>query len=146
MSHSERQKIIDAYYVSTSAVRPGTEELVPRLFRMSAFMPTNTPISFGMLMSPPTLFYTILWQTVNQSYMATLNYQNKNASSVFTNLDLVRGFSLAVTSALFVSISLRKITSGLTKTATGSRLLFLNALVGSVASGTAGFCNTTCIR
>jgi hypothetical protein len=78
--------------------------------------------------------------------MATLNYQNKNASSVFTNHDLAKGFSLAVGSALFVGISLRKLTSGLTKTATGSSLLFLNALVGSLASGTAGFCNTTCIR
>jgi len=82
---SEKKLIKQAYYVSTSAVRPGTEELVPRMFRMSAFMATNTPISFGMLMSPPTMFYTILWQSVNQSYMATLNYQNKNASSVFTN-------------------------------------------------------------
>lgn len=59
---------------------------------------------------------------------------------------MVRGYSVAVTSALFVAISLRKLTSGLTKSATGGRLLVLNSLVASCAAGSASYCNTTSMR
>ena len=45
-----------------------------------------------------------------------------------------------------VAISLRKLTSGMTKTATGTKLLLLNALVGGTAGATANFCNTYCMR
>jgi len=59
---------------------------------------------------------------------------------------MIRGYSVAVTSALFVAISLRKLTSGLTKSATGPRLLVLNSLVASCAAGSASYCNTTSMR
>lgn len=49
-------------------------------------------------------------------------------------------------SALTVAVGLRKLTGGMTKTATGAKLLLLNTLVGSVAGGTASFCNTYCMR
>jgi len=78
--------------------------------------------------------------------MAGLNYANKNASCKFSNQDMIKGYGIAVTSALLVAISLRKLTSGLTKQATGSKLLVLNALVGSCAAGSAAYCNTTSMR
>jgi len=45
-----------------------------------------------------------------------------------------------------MGVSLRKMTAGITSRATGGKLFFLNFLVGAVASGTAGFCNSFCMR
>ena len=78
--------------------------------------------------------------------MAGLNYANRNPSSTFTNQDLSMGYAAAVGSSLTVAISLRMLTSGLTKKASGSRLLVLNTIVSAFAASCAGFCNTTFMR
>ena len=78
--------------------------------------------------------------------MAGLNYANKNPSCTFSNEDLAKGYFAAVGSSLFVAIALRKMTANLSKGATGSRLLLLNTLVASLASGAASYCNTTFMR
>jgi len=78
--------------------------------------------------------------------MAGLNYSNKNPQSSFTNEDLLRGYSGAVAASLIVAISLRKMTSKITKNAKGNKLLVLNTIVGSVASACAAFCNTSLMR
>lgn len=57
-----------------------------------------------------------------------------------------KGYVCAVGSALAVAITLRKLTGGMTKTATGTKLLLLNTLVGGAAGGCASFCNTYCMR
>lgn len=49
--------------------------------------------------------------------MAGLNYSNKNPQSTFSNTDLLRGYSGAVATSLIVAISLRKMTSKITKNA-----------------------------
>jgi len=43
------------------------------------------PIAFGMIITAPTPFNTVLWQWINQTYNAALNYGNRNASSNYTN-------------------------------------------------------------
>lgn len=116
------------------------------MFRMSAFLPMNIPILVGMLISPPTMVNTALFQWINQSYMAGLNYQNKNESCTYTNKDLRKGYFGAVGSALFVSLSLRRATQGLVKSASGNKLLLLNGLIGSVGAGTASYFNTQAMR
>jgi hypothetical protein len=78
--------------------------------------------------------------------MAGLNYSNKNPQSSFTNEDLMRGYSGAVAASLIVAITLRRMTSKVTKNAQGTKLLVLNTLVGSVASACASFCNTSLMR
>lgn len=45
-----------------------------------------------------------------------------------------------------VAITLRKLTAGMTKTATGKKLLLLNTLVGGTAGACASFCNTYFMR
>jgi len=140
-----KSQVIDAYYLSSGAVKENSE-LIPRVGRMSGFLAANLPITFALLLAPPTMFNTIFFQWVNQSYMAGLNYANKNDSCKFTTQDMLKGYGVAVTSALLVAISLRKMTSGLTKSATGTRLLVLNAFVGSCAAGSASYCNTTSMR
>jgi len=83
---------------------------------------------------------------LNQSYNAGLNFGNKNSTCTYTNTDLAQGYLAAVSSSIFVGVTLRKLTAGLTKTATGKRLLLLNTLVGCTAGACASFCNTSCMR
>lgn len=75
-----------------------------------------------------------------------MNFGNKNSTCEYTNTDLIGGYGAAVTAALSVSVTLRKLTAGLTKTATGSKLLILNAAVGGTAGACASFCNTYFMR
>ena len=123
-----------------------TGQIIPRPLRMCGFVPMNIPILFGMLLAPPTMFNTMLWQWINQTYNAGMNFGNKNSTCEYTSADLVGGYAAAVTAALSVSVTLRKLTAGLTKTATGNKLLILNAMVGGTAGGTASFCNTYFMR
>ena len=69
------KNIVDA------SIHPDTGKPVPWAMRMCAFVPTNLPIIFGMLMSAPTPANTIFFQWLNQTYNAGMNYGNRNASS-----------------------------------------------------------------
>lgn len=121
-------------------------KIVPAMFRMSAFLPMNTPIVVGMLLSPPTMKHTIFWQWYNQSYMAGLNYSNKNPQSVFSNEDLMKGYMASVSASLFVALSMRKMFSSMSGSLQGSRLLIANTLVAALSCSCASYVNTTLMR
>lgn len=121
-------------------------ELVLKPFRMCSFVPFNVPIIGAMMLAPPTMLFTALSQATNQSYNAGLNYGNKNSTCNYTNADLAGGFFFAISSSVAVGLTLRKMTTGMTKGATGSKMLFFNFLVGATASGAANFCNTMSMR
>lgn len=53
------------------------------LFRMSGYVPFNSPILAGLLMPNPTMAQTVFWQWLNQSHNACVNYANRNATKVF---------------------------------------------------------------
>lgn len=121
-------------------------ELVARPLRMCGFVPINVPILLGIVASPPTMFNTIFFQWLNQSYNAGLNFGNKNSTCEYSNADLFKGYLAAVGSSICVAVTLRKLTAGMTKTATGKKLLLLNTMVGGTAGATASFCNTYFMR
>ena len=121
-------------------------EIVMKPFRMCGFVPVNIPILCGILLSAPTMRNTIFFQWLNQSYNAGLNYGNKNSTCQYSNTDLLKGYCAAIGSSVGVAMFLRIVTAGATKRATGTRLLALNALVGSTAGGCASFCNTMSMR
>lgn len=73
-----------AQTVIRTAVHPDTGEFIPWPMRMSSFIPVNLPISYGMIIVAPTPLNTIVWQFVNQTYNAMINYGNRNASSTYT--------------------------------------------------------------
>jgi hypothetical protein len=123
-----------------------TGNLVFKPFRMCGFVPVNIPILCGIVLSKPTMFNTIFFQWLNQSYNAGLNFGNKNSTCEYTDMDLFKGYCAAVGSSLSVAITLRKLTSGITKTATGKKLLLLNTVVGGTAGACASFCNTYFMR
>jgi len=67
--------------ILTSCLHPDTNEPIMWPARSSSFVTTNIPIITGMLLAAPTPLNTIFWQWINQTYNATLNYGNRNASS-----------------------------------------------------------------
>lgn len=77
----EIKKLRKLQTIVNASIHPDTKEPVPWVMRMCAFVPTNLPIIFGMLMSTPTPFNTMFYQWLNQTYNAGMNYGNRNASS-----------------------------------------------------------------
>lgn len=75
-----------------------------------------------------------------------MNYGNKNSTCPYTNEDIAKGYAAAVSSALVVSLTLRKLTGGLLKSATGNKLLILNAATAASAGAVASFLNTAAMR
>ena len=141
----EKQKILRGISLMNSSTND-CGQLVPRLMRMCGFMTFNIPITCGMMLAPPTIAQTVFWQWINQSYNAGLNFGNKNSSCTFTSQDLITGYLAASAASVGVGVSLRKLTSGMTKSASGNKLLVLNFLVAASASGSANFCNTMIMR
>ena len=74
--------------IVASSTSPDSGEVIPWAMRTCSFVPTNIPIILGMLVSPPTMMYTIFWQVTNQTYNAGLNFGNRNASSKQTTNEL----------------------------------------------------------
>ena len=58
----------------------------------------------------------------------------------------MKGYGAALTTSLSVAYIVRKLTSGITKGATGNKLLLLNAFMCTCAGTSAGFCNTYFMR
>ena len=79
------QKQIDDYKskkaILASCVNPDNGEPILWPSRTSAFLPTNLPMFAGMLMTAPTPANIIFWQWICQTYVAGLNFGNRNATS-----------------------------------------------------------------
>ena len=99
-----------------------------------------------MLFTAPTPFNTILWQWMNQTYNANLNYGNRNASSNYTTTDILKGYILASTSSVSVAMFVRKILDGPTKRSKGAMLVFMNSLAAFSGCSSAGFLNAFFMR
>ena len=84
LTQAEIKELRVAETVVSTAIHPDTGKLIPWTLRFSSFLPMNIPISFGFIFAAPTPFNTIFWQWLNQTYNAALNYENRNASSVYT--------------------------------------------------------------
>ncbi len=54
-------------------------------FRMSGYVPFNSPILAGLLIPNPTMGQLVFWQWLNQSHNACVNYANRNATKVILN-------------------------------------------------------------
>ncbi len=132
--------------VVAASIHPDTGKPVPWVMRMCAFVPTNLPIIFGMLMMKSTPASTAFWQWLNQTYNAGMNYGNRNASSVNTTKDLMFGYTAAVTSSIGIGIGLKKLCFSMTRSMKGGNLILANCLISYVAVATAGFLNSLCMR
>lgn len=113
---------------------------------MSSFVPMNMPIAFGMLMTSPTPFNTILWQWVNQTYNASMNYGNRNASSKYTTADIAKSYASAVSIAVVLSLGIRQAVKGRVAGVTGAKMVFFNTVSTYIACASAGFSNAYLMR
>ena len=114
--------------------------------RLSSFVPINIPIAFGMVITAPTPFNTILWQWINQSYNAALNYGNRNASSNYTTKDILKSYTMACVASIGVALGVRKALSKYTKHMSGAKLTMMNSVSAFFACSTAGFLNAWLMR
>lgn len=144
---AECDDLIEAERIYNTYFHPDTKAKILYPFRMCAFMPTNLPIIFGMLCTPQTLPNVVFWQWINQTYNASLNYNNRNATSSFSNKEL----GIAYTGAVATSISIALVGRWLSQrfgsqSGSISSQRFRNGLVTLFALSTAGFLNLFLIR
>eukprot|EP00742_Colponemidia_sp_Colp-10_P004196 GILJ01004475.1.p1 GENE.GILJ01004475.1~~GILJ01004475.1.p1 ORF type:complete len:341 (+),score=51.32 GILJ01004475.1:44-1024(+) len=92
-----------------SSFHPDTGELIPRMFRMSAFVPINIPIALGMITSAPTLTNIIFWQWVNQTYNSAVNYANRNASTSMSDTQRTVSYLAASITSVAVAVGLNRV-------------------------------------
>jgi sideroflexin-5 len=135
-----------AQVVVSTAIHPDTNEFIPWTMRCSSFLPMNIPISFGFIIAAPTPFNTIFWQWINQTYNASFNYGNRNATSLYTTSDIMKSYAAAVVSSISVALAIRKALSGRTNGMTGPKLIFFNSISSFFACSTAGFLNAWFMR
>lgn len=109
LSKAEIDEIRHAQRVVSVSIHPDTKEFIPWIMRLTSFIPVNIPISFGMIITAPTPVNTILWQFINQTYNAAMNYGNRNASSTYTKEDIAKSYSAACLTSIGVALGLRKI-------------------------------------
>ncbi|KAJ9472103.1 Sideroflexin [Diplonema papillatum] len=83
---------------------PDTGDKLNLAFRPASFIPANVPVCAGMLLSSPTVFNSIFWQWVNQSYNAGFNYVNRPiAKDAAEDTDSVNSTLIAYVMATTVS-------------------------------------------
>lgn len=129
-----------------SAVHPDTGNIIPRFMRFSAYLYANIPINFGLLLSAPTTFNIVLWQWINQTYYVGVNYANRNASSKFTNQDLVLSYFAAVMASIGVGLGVKKFIEPFKSSFSGSRAFFFMFTISFIANSAANGTNLLIIR
>lgn len=93
------KEYFDSKNIIDSMVHPDTGKIIPIPFRMSFFVPGNILIVAGMLRGK-SLKSIILWQTINQTYNACVNYSNSSKSNPLSTNQLISSYSLALISSV----------------------------------------------
>ncbi len=137
-----------------SAVHPDTGDTIPLVFRMSTFMPSNLPITAGMLLSG-TGRAQVFWQWANQSYNAGFNYANRNATVPINAAQMAASYTVAVGVACGMSYGLGRVVERLQRSMGGGgggggkqplSLKLLTRGLPWLAVATAGMANVLAMR
>ncbi|GBG27910.1 Sideroflexin-5 [Hondaea fermentalgiana] len=91
-----------------STLHPDSGEAILPPFRMSGFVPFGTPIVVGMLLAQ-TPAQNVFWQWANQSHNAAVNYSNRNMSAPSSTKDIATSYTVAVSSAITVSLIMDRV-------------------------------------
>ena len=126
-----------------SAVHPDTGDIVPRPFRMAGYVPYGTPIVIALVVPTQSLVLTGLFQWINCSHNAAVNYSNSNKSQAAPTATLVQGYAATVATAVGLSVGLRMLTQRLPPTRTTKAL---SALLPFMAVGSANVTNVAMMR
>merc|ERR1712029_221388 len=106
----------------------------------------NIPLNVGFILMPPTFINTVGVHVANQTYNATMNFGNANASSPYTKEDITKGALAAVGSSVGVALTIRQINLKRSAAATGAKLILLNAFTSTIACAAGGFANNWFMR
>ena len=107
---------------------------------MSAFVPMNIPIAFGMICLPATQFNVAFFNFVNQTYNASINYANGSGSDDSVKFVAI-AYSLALISSIGTGMFLNKKFNKV-----NSANIFTEAIIRIVPSMVAGSLNIFFMR
>ena len=104
------------------------------------------PLTFGLIFTAPTPFNTVFWQLLTQTYNASLNYANRNGSSLYANTDIAKSYGIATSTAIVVALGIRKTVQKQATKLRGGKLVMLNSVSAVTACALAGFVNAFIMR
>ncbi|XP_072413420.1 sideroflexin-4 isoform X2 [Chiloscyllium punctatum] len=91
----KNEKIKQALKLTLSSVHPDTGDVLPTVFRASAFTPLAVPLVVAMLLPHRGMKPALFWQFLFQSYSAGYNLTNRNKTTCKDeNVSLQQGFLL----------------------------------------------------
>jgi hypothetical protein len=146
MTQAEFAEFRNKRLILASSTSPDSGEVIPWAGRTCSFVPINIPIIVGMLVSPPTIAYSMFWQITNQTYNAVLNFGNRNASSSQTTNELLQAYCIASGTAITVAGGLRAASPHLLKGRTGGIAALATYFISYSAVATSSAANTYAMR
>ncbi|KJE93917.1 sideroflexin-5, variant [Capsaspora owczarzaki ATCC 30864] len=135
----------EARRIKEAILHPDTNEPIPAVFRMSAFVPANVPIIAGMLMSPPTVLNTVMWQWINQTFNAGFNYSNRNANAPQSTAEIATAYGAASAISVGTAVGLGELVKRATNLPPAVRGV-VRTVVPFVAVASAGVANMYLMR
>ncbi|XP_061895973.1 sideroflexin-5-like [Entelurus aequoreus] len=135
----------EAQKVKQAIVHPDTGDKIFMPFRMSGYVPFGTPIVIGLLLPNQTVASTIVWQWLNQSHNACVNYANRNATKPTPTSRFLQGYFGAVTSAVSIAVGLKVLIEKANKLSPSTRTL-IQRFVPFPAVASANICNVALMR
>lgn len=147
LKEPEIEEILYANQIVESACHPDTGHVIPIYQRMSGFVIFNVPIVFAVIFTRnQTPAFNASMQAVNQTYNASMNYGNRNASSTYTLQDLGQGYLAATTVSVLIALYTRRVFASTLKSLTGPSLTIANSTLGYLAGAFAGAANLSLMR
>ncbi|XP_071756441.1 sideroflexin-5b isoform X1 [Centroberyx gerrardi] len=135
----------EAQKVKQAIIHPDTGEKIFMPFRMSGYVPFGTPIVIGLLLPNQTVVSTIIWQWLNQSHNACVNYANRNATKPTPTSKFLQGYVGAVGSAVSIAVGLNVLIQKANKLSPATRMI-IQRLVPFPAVASANICNVGLMR
>uniref|UniRef100_A0A3Q1CDB2 Sidoreflexin n=1 Tax=Amphiprion ocellaris TaxID=80972 RepID=A0A3Q1CDB2_AMPOC len=99
----------------------------------------------GLLLPNQTVVSTIIWQWLNQSHNACVNYANRNATKPTPTSKFLQGYVGAVTSAVSIAVGLNVLIQKANKLSPATRMI-IQRLVPFPAVASANICNVGLMR
>lgn len=135
----------EAQKIKQAIIHPDTGEKIFMPFRMSGYVPFGTPIVIGLLLPNQTVVSTIIWQWLNQSHNACVNYANRNATKPTPTSKFIQGYVGAVTSAVSIAVGLNVLIEKANKLSPATRMI-IQRFVPFPAVASANICNVGLMR